>query len=215
MRLVALMVLCGGCLGADQTVNQTLSLGYLYIHSDSSWVVESFSQFVLAIRHINADPSILPRHKLTFSAYDTRGSQDYALAGAIQLLSDPTLIGLVGTGYSSAAAAPAIYASLMNKPMISPGSTDLSLADKEHFPFFLRNIASGEPFALSLAAFVDEQGWQNTAILATQTGFTEQASLLYTQSLRARVAVYVTFPETDSNSYQDSFMVSRVAGNGD
>ena len=36
-------------------VTMSLNLGYLYIHSDSSWVSESFSQFKLALSRVNTN----------------------------------------------------------------------------------------------------------------------------------------------------------------
>eukprot|EP00966_Prymnesium_polylepis_P057658 1335231-Prymnesium_polylepis.1 len=52
---------------------------------------------------------------------------------------NPDVIGLVGTGYSSAAESHARYCSLRQKPMISPGSTSNGSCQ---YPFFLRSIAS-------------------------------------------------------------------------
>jgi ABC-type branched-subunit amino acid transport system substrate-binding protein len=108
----------------------SFKLGYLYIQSSSSWVVESFSQFKLSVQHVNAQAALGTGNNFSFAVFNTQGDSSNALAGAIELLSDPDVIGLVGTGYSSAAEAAARYCTLMRKPMISPGSTSPDLVDK-------------------------------------------------------------------------------------
>ena len=76
----------------------TFKLGYLYIQSGSSWVVESFSQFKLAVAEVNRAQSLGGGNNLSYVVYNSQGSSTTALAGAIALLSDPDVVGLVGTG---------------------------------------------------------------------------------------------------------------------
>ena len=153
-RAVALLLLAGvtACAAED------IKLGFLYIQSSSSWVVESFSQFKLGVQDVNA-AGLLGGLNLSFTAYDTRGDSLEALAGAIALLADEQVVGLVGTGYSSAAAAAAMYSSLRFKPMVSPGSTAISLVDKAIYPYFMRAIANDEQQMKSMAAIVIDSGW--------------------------------------------------------
>ena len=66
-----------------------------------------------------------------------------AFKGAVALLSDPSVIGIVGTGYSSAAPGPAMYCSSARIPLVSPSSTSAELADKARFPYFLRTNGVG------------------------------------------------------------------------
>ena len=77
---------------------EVYQLGYLYIHSGSSWVVESFSQFKLAVRDVNDAAVLGSGSSLNYSVFDTQGSSTRALDGAITLLSNPNVVGIVGTG---------------------------------------------------------------------------------------------------------------------
>ena len=111
--------------------------------------------------------------------YDTQGSSSQALAGAIALLEDEAVVGIVGTGYSKAAEAAATYCSYRRKPMISPGSTSLDLVDKADFPYFMRSIASDEQQMTSLAGILQRLGWRHIAIVyAEMTQATQAASRL-------------------------------------
>ena len=147
----------------------SFNLGYLYIHSASSWVAESFSQFKLAIYTVNDNPDF--PFTFTYDAYDTRGSQNAALAGAIKLLSNSSTIGLIGTGYSSALEAPAMYSSLRSKPMVSPGSTSIAATTKSQFPCLLRSISSDAAQIKFLAATLAKLSISNVAVLTPDDSY--------------------------------------------
>lgn len=120
-----------GLTGAAATTQRTtFKLGYLYSYTASSWAIESLSQCKLAVLHVNADPSM--SINLTLTGYDTESLSALALRGAVELLQDPDIVALIGTAYSRTTEAPAAYASLLKKPMISPGSQSVSLVDKVH-----------------------------------------------------------------------------------
>jgi protein involved in polysaccharide export with SLBB domain len=63
------------------TPSLTYKLGFLYKWSDSSWLVESFSQFKLAIHDVNANSTLGPNDNLTFVVFDSQGDSSNALAG--------------------------------------------------------------------------------------------------------------------------------------
>eukprot|EP00928_Gymnodinium_smaydae_P013401 TRINITY_DN14889_c0_g2_i3.p1 TRINITY_DN14889_c0_g2~~TRINITY_DN14889_c0_g2_i3.p1 ORF type:complete len:1298 (-),score=116.22 TRINITY_DN14889_c0_g2_i3:548-4441(-) len=144
-----------------------IKLGYLYIQSGSSWVVESFSHFKLAIQDVNADSSVLPNHTLNFVVKNSKGNQLVALQGAIDLI-DAGVVGIVGTGYSGALPAPSIYCSMKHVPIMSPGSTFPDYVDKSPFPYLLRSIAS------------DMNTLRGFVILVKSLGFTRIACLVST-----------------------------------
>jgi ABC-type branched-subunit amino acid transport system substrate-binding protein len=117
-----------------------LRLGYLYPFGVSEWRVESFSMFLLALRHVNADPNILPNHTLGFVAFDTAGQATRALTGAIAMRRH--VVGFVGTAFSSSVRPTAVFASSERIPMVSPGSTSPSLGDKRELQFLLRTASN-------------------------------------------------------------------------
>ena len=117
---LANVVPTGSLVNSSAVPSNTLRLGYLYVQSPSSWVVESFSQFRLAVQRVNDDPLLLPGKTLVWSKHDTQGNSAAALEGALQLLQHKDFVGIVGTGYTDALAAPALYASL-KKTQVSGG----------------------------------------------------------------------------------------------
>ena len=184
------------------TSAEEFKLGYLYIQSESSWVVESFSQFKLAVAHVNAASALGGGHNLSYAVFNSQGQSTQALAGAIELLSDPHVIGLVGTGYSSAAESPARYCSLRQKPMISPGSTSMDLVNKEQYPFFLRSIASDGQQMKRMASVVSDFGWRYVAIGYSQS-FLRWGEVLQQEVLDRGVHVlaYSRLPDVTQATY--------------
>ena len=126
-------------------------------------------KFKLAIYTVNDDPDF--PFTFTYDAYDTRGSQNAALAGAIKLLSNSSTIGLIGTGYSSALEAPAMYSSLRSKPMVSPGSTSIAATTKSQFPCLLRSISSDAAQIKFLAATLAKLSISNVAVLTPDDSY--------------------------------------------
>jgi len=181
---------------------EVVKLGYLYIQSESSWVVESFSQFKLAVRDVNAATVLPAGVQLNYSVYDTQGSSLQALAGAIALLEDPEVFGIVGTGYSGAAESAARFCSLKQKPMISPGSTAMSLVDKSQYPFFFRSVSSNEQQLKAILAFVEDFGWKFVAVLYSDL-FLVDARIFQEEANRRGIQIISTLvvPDTDVPGY--------------
>lgn len=149
-----------------------VKLGYLYIQSgpsksngySNSWVQESFSQFKLGLRDVNADASILPNVTLGLELADTGGVEARAMEGAMNLVSQG-VAGIVGTGYSSEVPGAGVYCSFSKVPMVSPGSTLVGLSDKSRFPFVLRSIPSDAGLLKAIAVLVFEVGWRRAGLL--------------------------------------------------
>ena len=113
------------------------------------------------------------------------------------------MIGLVGTGYSSASATAASYCSLKKTPMISPGSTSPDLVLKAAFPYFMRSIASDEQQMKGIAAAVDAFGWHEVAVVYSQALQAQGTLLQSTVSARGiHVLLFMGLVATDSPSYR-------------
>jgi hypothetical protein len=129
---------------------------------------------------VNADSTILPSDTLEFTAFDTDGQLSKALGGAVSLLDDPEMIGLVGTAYTRSLEPSAIYASQMTKPIISPGSQspefvnkdpDVLLRGKPGIPYLMRTIESQGGSIRGMVAAIKEFGWANVGLLGTRDQF--------------------------------------------
>jgi ABC-type branched-subunit amino acid transport system substrate-binding protein len=151
----------------------TLKIGYLYPFSSSTWTLESFTMFRLAIEHVNANASVLANDTLSFAAVSSGGLEHVAYAAAQTLLSDSAVVGLAGIGYSSAFSAPAMLASSLAKPLVSPGAGSPGLSDKVPFPYGLRTYASVYDRIVGLVAIVRDLGWTHLAAIGTRDDYGE------------------------------------------
>ena len=147
---------------------EDIALGYLYVQSAASWVVEAHNQFKLGVKDVNEDPTILNGTKLTYLVENTQGSETVALQGAINHINNG-VVGIVGTGYSLALSASAIYCTVMQKPIVSPGSTWVNLVNKDRYPYLLRSIPGDVAVLKAMAVAVNDLGWRRAAILYTDS----------------------------------------------
>ena len=91
----------------------SLKIGFLYPQKDSSWVVESFSQFRLAVKRINENQRKRPFFPtLQFIAYDSRGDSLTALKGAVKLIETDRCNVVIGPAYSAEIPAASAFASV-------------------------------------------------------------------------------------------------------
>lgn len=210
---------------AQATTKQNISLAYLYIidphdETGSAWVVESETAFRLAVQEINNNPSMLPGFHILPRFLDTNGEQVTALhnvASVVHLDDDDCVdhagvapFGFIGTGYSTAARAAAMYASIANVPMISPGSTWTGLVDKSAMPYFFRSIAPDTDAVAGLAELAFAAGWRNIAVLMEVDGAIEdngayQTILEHTTRLGVRINTRVTFKGSVEGLSEEEF----------
>ena len=157
--------------------------------------------FRLAIEHVNADPTILPNKTLSFTAVDSGGQESSALGAAMSLVTDPDVIGLIGTAYSSTLPAPAMYSSHMIRPIISPGSTSPSLVNKRGFLFAMRIVASEYNALVGLLVIAHSFGWRHVAAIGTSGAFGDAMFFLLSEQcarLNISVVTYATHPRNPS-----------------
>ena len=158
---------------------------------ESAWSVESYSMFRLAISHVNANPVILPNHTLASLKFDTKGSESDALLGASNLLSHKDVVGLCGTASSGSIASAAVYASLRERPMISPASTSPLYVDKQarSMSYLLRTIEAQTEAILGLIAMVRESGWHHLAVFYSRHDYGEAVYDYFSNALPATITI--------------------------
>lgn len=192
------------------------NIGYLYPRQPVEWAVESYTLFRLALSRINADSSILTNHTLGHVLYDTRESASDALLGAITLLSDPSVIGLLGTAYSATIEAPSVYATLRKKPIVSPGSTSPSeeLVTKRSFPSLIRSVANERDALVGLATAIADFGWRHVAVLGSQGAFGRDVYgqfRKHADCLGVQVVYHGSHPRFPSDAQLEPIMVALRA----
>ncbi|KAJ8604444.1 hypothetical protein CTAYLR_000903 [Chrysophaeum taylorii] len=95
-------------------------------------LAEAVNHAKLAMKHANSDGVLAPWNlSVDMKFWETGGSIGGALDGAIELLEDPLVVGIVGTEDSETTESAAQYASVKKKPMISALSSASYLIDKE------------------------------------------------------------------------------------
>ena len=122
------------------------------------------------------------------------------------MLSDPEVVALVGTAYSSSAASAATLSSLRAIPIISPGSSAISLANKAQRPYFMRSIGSDAAQLTSMVRACRDFGWQHVAVIGTDSTWgreqiSEFASSIALLDTGLNVAAYVIHQLTASAAY--------------
>jgi hypothetical protein len=153
------------------TAAATFKLGYLYPQLNRGWCIESYSQFRLAIQQVNSQQDLLTNHTLAMVPFDTGGDARRALNGSVMLFADRDVVGLCGTGYSSAMEAAAMHASNVKKPMVSPGSTSPGLVDKSSYPFMIRSVDSVFEHIIRLVDTIHYFGWKHVAAIGTSDSY--------------------------------------------
>ena len=142
-----------------------LRLGYLHAQQSSdTWTVDSFTQFKLAVHHVNANKTVLPGVNLSFEEFDTNRSQLAAATGA-SMFARAGMAGLVVTDVASALTGAALVCSIHRLPIISPTSTSPRFVDKAEFPYLLRSA----PVSVDVPAMVEYVrafGWQHVGVVA-------------------------------------------------
>jgi ABC-type branched-subunit amino acid transport system substrate-binding protein len=163
-----------------------MKLGFLYHEGPASWLVESRTQFKMALREIN-EARLLPIN-LTYLAADTHGHSFGALQGTMALLADRDVVGIVGTGYSSVLRSAAMYCSASRTPIVSPGASAPDLTDKSTMPFLVRTVASDSVELNGLLSTVVSLGWRKIAVIASD-GLARAASYFQARATASGVEV--------------------------
>ena len=165
------------------------------------WAAETFPMFRLAIEHVNSDPRF--RVNLSWVAANTHTRTESAFSEAVQLLQDPSVVGIVGTAYSSTTTTAALVCSNLRVPIIAWGSSSPALIDKSGMPYLFRTQGAGE--AQAMAKLVIRHGWRHIAAVVQRNAF---GSALFETFVNAapsvRLAAYVSVPESFVRSGYDT-----------
>jgi len=112
----------------------------------------------------------------------------------------PTVLGIVGPGYSSVSKPVSLLASVNTVPLMSYSATSGQLSDKSQYPNFARVVPSDDVESTVMGAFVEAFGWREVIIFACDDDFcTGYADSLNKQRFDYgyTVAASTTFPVQD------------------
>ncbi len=137
------MVICWGLLFSPPAT--AFKIGLIYPQkSSSSWAVESFTQFRLAVKRINENKHHQASGSfpiLEFVAYDSQGGSLTALKGAAHLIETDHCNVLIGPAYSAEIPAASAFASV-RLPKQTTAPVVWSLVRRRYRPPSARGIGS-------------------------------------------------------------------------
>ena len=193
-------------LHALSTASATYKIGFIYPQTQEGWAIESHTMLKLAIADVGASGVLPVNTSLVCTERSsiggrrgTIGDEGAAFSAASEMFSDPEMVGLIGTAYSSALHAPAMLASHLHKPIVSPSSTAISLADKTDKPFLLRTIGSAMAELETILDTIVALGWSTIGCVASPD-YSDAVQTVLTRAAHARgidLAFTVVIPPQD------------------
>ena len=117
--------------------------------------------------------SLLPGSTLALKIFNTNGTGSPEIVAQFKALveSTPTLIGVVGPLYSSAAVAIGTQIADLKIPFCSYGASSAQLTSSERFPWFVRTNPSNVNNAAAVAVLAKTLAWTRVAILTSDDAY--------------------------------------------
>ena len=159
--------------------------------------LEMLEAMLFAIDRINSDMSLLPG--LTIG-YDVRDSCNDEIIGLIEALDfslqyDPLIpgdtrvfLGIVGPAYTTVTHSIATLLSIeiIQIPLISYGSTDAALSNKDLYEYLLRTIPSDNLQTDAMVDLVSYFGWEYVSVIFNDNDFGDSASNAFIDAVMER-----------------------------
>lgn len=136
-------------------------------------------------------------HTVEFNHQDDGCSADGGTAGARALVSEPTIVGVIGTSCSSAGVPAAEITSAEGIVMISPSNTAPSLtAEDTHEPFYARTAHNDVIQGAAMAQFVCEVlGLSSAATIHDGSPYAEQLQAVFAEEFQSQCGGEITAQE--------------------
>ena len=132
----------------------------------------------------------LPGYVVNYTLADVGGTASGAMAGASAILATGA-VGIIGTGSTSELVTVPSYCSMMQKPIMSPGSSGLNLVDKKNYPYLLRNYPSDAGILKGMVAVQYAMGWMTSAVMVN-SGFEPGWTLVMRPAMQAVGMTYLS-----------------------
>jgi len=154
--------------------------------------IEREAAFRMAIREINADPTILPNHELVGITADSGTNSTKGVAAAKTLINQGASV-LIGASSSSVSQAIAVGPATTNHiPQISYSSTSPVLSDKDTYPYFVRVVPSDGLQTRALLELVQSFNWDLISIIRSANLYGQGVSQGVTGSSSESINLGVT-----------------------
>jgi len=166
-----------------------IRIGYALVISgpNETLGIDSRRGIEIAIAHQTADHGGLLGHQLELVGEDSMCSAEGGQTAATKLVSDPSIVGIIGTNCSSAGVPAAQIVSDAGYVLISPSNTAPSLTDPNLAwrPGYLRTCHNDKVQGAAMAYFVyNELGLRTAATIHDGSPYAEQLQQVFADTFR-------------------------------
>ena len=173
----------------------------------------------LALKHINADPTILPSYNLTVKFRDSGCVNTVAVKNLFEFIREPDKKYLVvlGATCSVATAAVAELAIAENIPTISYASTSPSLTNNERFPELLLGTPSDINTVSGQLLFIQQNNFRRVAIINQQDELFVSISArlqVFLNQLGIKYVTEIFNPKNENHLDTIDLLLSRIQNDG-
>lgn len=206
--LAALLLVVAGCGGSGQQVVKVALVAPLT--GDISAHGQGMKRAAqMAVDEANAAKRF-PQYKLEFAAFDDRGDPKEAVTVANQIISDPTIIGIVGH-LNSGCSIPASQVYAKRKVlMITPASTNPKLTQqglKNVFRLCTTDDVQG-PFAADFV--IDSLGFKQVAVIHDKTAYGLGLAEQFRERFQVRSGPVISFDGIDVGEKDYKALLTKI-----
>ena len=188
-------------------------LGFFPMSGGWTGGIQALPATELAIERLNADASILPRHRVRLAWNDTQCSVAKGVELTQSLLhAHPTAAAIVGGGCSGVCEPIAWASSALHIPQVSYGCVDPKYSDDSLYPYFMRASLADSQMRGPWVALCLQHGWtQVVTIAGDNTLFSGTMDAFEAEAARYNITVTMQI-RLSSTSASDA--IAAMAGGG-
>ena len=157
--------------------------------------LEMLEAMLFAIDRINDDTNLLPNLTIGYDVRDSCNDEIIALSEALDFslkydppINTPVFLGIAGPAYTAVTHSVATLLSIeiIQIPLISYGSTDAALSNKDLYGYLLRTIPSDTLQTNAMADLVSYFGWEYVSVIFDDNDFGDSASNAFIDAVMGR-----------------------------
>ena len=157
--------------------------------------LETLEAMLFAIDRINNDMNLLPGLTIGYDVRDSCNDEIIALSEALDFslqydppINTPVFLGVVGPAYTAVTHSVATLLSIeiIQIPLISYGSVDVALSNKDLYEYLLRTIPSDTLQTNAMADLVSYFEWEYVSVVFNDNDFGDSASNAFIDAVMER-----------------------------
>ena len=137
----------------------------------TSWFLQSRAMFISAILLSQQYNITMERQFMGWKVVRGDGNVMNTLSSTCQLISNSSIVGIVGPSFSTESHVIAPFAAKLGIPVISHAATDPDLSDRQAYPSFYRTVPADNTAALAIAKLFIKLNWKSCIIIYQDDAF--------------------------------------------